>query len=426
MEGTKDLMMDCVPNPDPFYWKCYPTSDELDEAKLNDELGVVTAEYKGNYNITDKGLKIREATINEGQHKFSTAGICVGLNGNETRLVGAKLVVVRDGPVCTLSSKSPSNGDHVLLNCTTSYADHSVHPVRPNFQIKVGDNYIVYETIYPERINQYIFVAYKVVELIYNACLPITVILTFDAPTDIQYDFMATNQPTFTKTYTFPATSNDCLREGANIAVYEGAKNILVGSSRPPQTLQRSVSPTSDPLSDKLISDFDKGIASGMTQYYDQNKRGLIILTAIAMAAQNQQTTAGIYTEKDHSGKLSGFKVIVVRGPPTCSSSASASSPPKTGDSITLTCNAEYADHVLHQINPRMTLKLGGVSRSTTSPTKTKTADEQTFKATAAFVVSYDSAAAYTCDFSFDPPPSGDGYDYMASNAPDFSASCTF
>lgn len=99
---------------------------------------------------------------------------------------------------------SPANGDPVLLNCTASYADHSVHPVRPHFLIKVGDVVIVDETIIPERIDQYIFVAWKAVELAYNACASINVTLTFDPPTDIQYEFMATNAPKYTNTISIP------------------------------------------------------------------------------------------------------------------------------------------------------------------------------------------------------------------------------
>jgi len=425
-EGTKDIYMECASNPDPFYWICYPTSDELEDNKIDDELGVVASDNKGLYNITERGLKILEATINEGRYRFSTAGICVGLHGNETRLFGFKVVVVRAGPVCTFDVSSPSNGVIVTLNCTVSYADHSVHPVRPHIEFKVGDVYIVSETIYPERINQYIFVGYKAVEIIYNACLPITVTLTFDPPTDISYPWMSTNAPAFINTYTFPATSTDCLREGSNIAVLAGTKNVVVGSSRPPQTMQRKVSPTSEPLKDNPISDFEKGIVSGMESYYSQDKSGLIILTATAVAGPNQQATAGIYTEKDRNGKQTrGLKVIVVLGPPQCSSNASDSNPPKTGDSVKLTCRAQFADHPLHQIPARITIKLNDVSRSTTSPSRTKTADE-TFIVTADFVVTYDPTAAYTCVLSFDPPPSDDGYDNFATNAPTFSASCRF
>jgi hypothetical protein len=425
-EGTQNVSRKCAPNPDQVYWICYPTSDELENAKINDESGVVASDARSQYKIDPEGLTILEATIYEGTNKYSTAGICLGLHGNETRLVGAKLIVVHDGPVCTLNVTSPSNGVPVRLRCTCSYADHSVHPVRPVFQVKVGDDYILYETIIPERINQYIFVAEKIIEMAYNACVPLIITMEFDPPTDIQYDFIAQNKPDFSSTVRFEATSDDCLRDVANVAVLEGTHDVIVGSSRDPQTLQRRVSPSSDQLSDLPISDYDKGVFPNMMQYYSESKKGLIIATATAVTTGNRMTTAGIYTEKDKSGKLKGFKVIVVRGLPTCSSNVSDANPPKKGDTVKLTCVAIFADHSLHQINPRMTLTRNSVPRSTTSPSKSISSDGNTFVVTAEFIVNYDPSEADTCTFSFDPPPSDDGYDYIASNTPHFSASCNF
>lgn len=77
--------------------------------------------------------------------------------------------------------------------------------------------------------------------------------------------------------------------------------------------LQRKISPCNEQLETYTISDFQNGVLANMTQYFSQDKTGLTISTATAVAGPNKITTAGIYTEKDRSGKVKGFKVIVVR-----------------------------------------------------------------------------------------------------------------
>lgn len=109
-----------------------------------------------------------------------------------------------------------------------------------------------------------------------------------------------------------PASSTGCLRDAANVAVLEGSRNVLVGSSRSAKTLQRRFTSTSDQLADYPISDAN-GILPNMTEYYSQDNTGLIIKSATAVAPANKLASAGIYTERDESGKLTGYKVIVVR-----------------------------------------------------------------------------------------------------------------
>ena len=74
-------------------------------------------------------------------------------------------------------------------------------------------------------------------------------------------------------------------------------------------------------------------------------------------------------------------------------------------------------------MNANMTWKIGDVVYTTDTPSGTKI-DEYVFQSTSTITVNNDVSESFTCNVAFN-APTDIKYDFIATNAPDFSASCS-
>ena len=99
--------------------------------------------------------------------------------------------------------------------------------------------------------------------------------------------------------------------------------------------------------------------------------------------------------------------------------SCNASSPTE----VQLVCTIVYADATLHPINADMNWTLDGVVYTTDTPPRTRI-DYYVFASTSTITVDSSVSQDYTCTVTFN-APTDIVYDFIATNAPEFSASCS-
>lgn len=212
-----------------------------------------------------------------------------------------------------------------------------------------------------------------------------------------------------------------------NIAVYEGTIDILIDVAADPCTDAWSVVPTSNEMDRYPISYSNcKGRPddlADLSQLYHVNGRGLIIREATSTDRNGQPiSTSGLIfahcTEFGGEGEVAA-KFLVVRSGPTCSCTSDSSSP----DNVELTCSVDYADSVIHPISAIMTWYVNGEYFGTRTPEKEKD-DMLVFTATSTITVRRSNLHSYQCTLTFG-EPEADRYPYIATNAPEFSESCS-
>lgn len=103
--------------------------------------------------------------------------------------------------------------------------------------------------------------------------------------------------------------------------------------------------------------------------------------------------------------------------PPKCA--CNASSP----NAVQLICTILYADGTVHPINANMTWEEGGVVYLTETPPRSKLT-ELIIESKSTLTVDSSIAASFTCTVAFN-APTDIVYDFIAKNAPQFSASCS-
>jgi len=98
------------------------------------------------------------------------------------------------GPQCshvTIDSTSSN------ISCSVTYADMTIHPIRPIITWRLNGNYQDSNTIPGQRIDYFVYVATSTITVNRGSNENYECELTFAPPTDIQYEWIATNAPTF-------------------------------------------------------------------------------------------------------------------------------------------------------------------------------------------------------------------------------------
>ena len=102
--------------------------------------------------------------------------------------------MIGSAPKCSCNASSSSASQ---LSCSIFYADGTVHPIYANMTWTSGD--VVYTTDTPPRtrIEHYVFESTSTITVDNSVPQNFTCVVTFNAPTDIEYTFIATNAPEF-------------------------------------------------------------------------------------------------------------------------------------------------------------------------------------------------------------------------------------
>ena len=97
-------------------------------------------------------------------------------------------------PECLRNASSPNASQ---LSCSIIYADGTVHSINANMTWTIGD--VIYTTDTPQRrrIDYYTFVSTSTITVDNSVPENVTCTIAFNAPTDMYYDFIATNAPEF-------------------------------------------------------------------------------------------------------------------------------------------------------------------------------------------------------------------------------------
>jgi len=172
----------------------FPTSDESSTYPLQDGNGTSDPFLVTLFNRIQSGLVILDATTTPSTGLISTSGMYIAQctkNGNKT---GAKLIVVRKAPACSCNGSSPNA---VQLSCSITYADGTLHPIYATMTWKIGDVVFATYTRPRRRSDYFVFQTTSTITVDNSLQRNFTCTVTFNAPTDIEYEYFATNAPEF-------------------------------------------------------------------------------------------------------------------------------------------------------------------------------------------------------------------------------------
>lgn len=194
-EGQRNIILNLYINPLNVSWKVVSTSDEYDIQNIIDLGGKKNTALSTLYDVNQTGLIIRSATTTSGISQ-ATAGLYVGQCANNTNRTGAKLLVVRSGPLCSRVANNANSSD---VSCKVTFADCSLQPIRPIITWKRNGAYLASYTLLGDRNDPNVFNATSTITSSGGTPANYTCELTFAAPTDIAYPWIAANAPEFNK-----------------------------------------------------------------------------------------------------------------------------------------------------------------------------------------------------------------------------------
>lgn len=120
------------------------------------------------------------------------------------------LCLLGSGPDCSCSPGS--NSSEVQFSCTVVYADSSFSPIPAILTWIVSGAYYTTYTPYINHTDYYVVTAISTITVdasIVNEC---RCILTFGEPTNVQYEWVATNAPDFSESCSVSTSSEFALK----------------------------------------------------------------------------------------------------------------------------------------------------------------------------------------------------------------------
>jgi len=109
-------------------------------------------------------------------------------------LVIQVFILLDKSPECSCATTSPNAAQ---LSCSIFYADATLHPIYANMTWKISDVIHTTDTPSRTRFDYYVFQSTSTITVDNSVPRNFTCIIAFNAPTDIVYDFIATNAPEF-------------------------------------------------------------------------------------------------------------------------------------------------------------------------------------------------------------------------------------
>ena len=119
------------------------------------------------------------------------------------------------------------------------------------------------------------------------------------------------------------------------------------------------------------------------------------------------------------SNNSSKYNILIgcTGAPPVCLGNATLASASQ------LSCSIIYADGTLHPVSATMTWTIGDIVYTTDTPLRTRI-DDYVFESTSTITVDNTVPKNFACTVAFN-EPTDIVYDFIATNAPEFSASCS-
>jgi len=131
-------------------------------------------------------------------------------------------------PACFCNASSTN---YVQLTCTIYYADGTIHPIYATMTWRIGTQVYTTDTPQRSRIDYYVFVSSSTITVDSSDSKNFTCTVTFNAPTDIEYNFIATNAPEFNASCSVEGefwSVEQTIRIIARTSVYSSRMNIPI------------------------------------------------------------------------------------------------------------------------------------------------------------------------------------------------------
>src|SRR6218665_581277 len=104
-----------------------------------------------------------------------------------------RLFSTGSGPTCSCFNV----GNNIELTCSADFADCTINPIPAIITWVINGTYYATDTPAKNKTDAYVYTATSTITLEANTVYDYECVLTFGEPTDIQYEWIASNAPAF-------------------------------------------------------------------------------------------------------------------------------------------------------------------------------------------------------------------------------------